>query len=145
MGRLLKNAFEEYFSNIHTTLDICLTNSPISVSLSPIQIYDDDDEVFFDLTPDELNEVCYKHDKITLVVEYMLPTKEKKAEKAETQATYRNKNGFTVKEMLDIVKDFEKNTRPLYEWFGEIDRSHVFFEGFKKKNNETTYTIFWGS
>ena len=106
----------------------------MSVSLLPIQRYDDDKEDFVDLTPNELNEVCYKHDEITLVTKT-----------AKTQATYRNKNGFTVKEMLNIVKDFEKNTRPLYEWFGEIDRSHVRFEGFCRTNKENTYTIWWGS
>ena len=143
--------FEKYFSNIHTILDISMDldrDLITSVSLSPIQRYDDDKEDFVDLTPDELNEVCYKHDKITLVLEYMLPTKETKAtesRRAETHVTYRNKNGFTVKEMFNIVKDFEKNTRPLYEWFGEIDRSHIRFEGFCRTNKENTYTIWWGS
>ena len=129
--------FEKYFSNIHTILDISMDldrDLITSVSLLPIQRYDDDKEDFVDLTPNELNEVCYKHDEITLVTKT-----------AKTQATYRNKNGFTVKEMFNIVKDFEKNTRPLYKWFGEIDCSHIRFEGFYRTDKENTYTIFWGS
>ena len=108
-----------------------------SVSLPYIRKIVDDEMV--DLTVDELNEVCYEGNEITLVVE--------KSEFHEGfSKTFRNPNGFTVRQMFDNIEDFEMEARPLSKWFDGIDCHHIFFEGFDKiDGKDNHYTIYWGS
>ena len=108
-----------------------------SVSIPNIRKFVDDEIV--DLTVDELSEVCYEGNEITLVVE--------KSEFHEGfSKTFRSPNGFTVRQMFDNVEDFEMKARPLSNWFGGIDAHHIFFEGFNKiDGTDNHYTICWGS
>ncbi len=108
-----------------------------SVSIPNIQKFVDDEIV--DLTVDELNEVCYEASEITLI--------EHQSEFHEGfSKTFRNENGLTVRQIFDIVEDFEMKARPLSNWFDGIDAHHVFFEGFNKiDGKENTYSISWGS
>ena len=108
-----------------------------SVSIFDIQKYINNE--FIDLTTEELNEICYKNKEITLL-EY------KSEFHKGFSKTFRNENGFTVSEIFDIIEKFEMQSRPLSNWFDEIDRSHIFFEGFSKiPSKDNTYGIYWGS
>ena len=108
-----------------------------SVSIPNIRKFVDDEIV--DLTVDELSEVCYEGKEITLV--------EEKSEFHEGfSKTFRNEDGFTVRQMFDNVEDFEMEARPLSNWFDGIDAHHIFFEGFNKiDGTDNHYTICWGS
>ena len=108
-----------------------------SVSIPNIQKFVDDEIV--DLTVDELSEVCYEGKEITLV-------EEKSQFHKGFSKTFRNEDGFTVRQMFDNVEDFEMEARPLSNWFDGIDCHHVFFEGFNKiDGTDNHYTICWGS
>ena len=65
----------------------------------------------------------------------------------ETRKTYNNEKGFfTVKEIVDIVEDFEGIDRPKHrEWFGQVDFHHFRFEGLCGPTKTGAYSIYWGS
>lgn len=64
---------------------------------------------------------------------------------------YESDKEFTVSEIMGLVLDFENKYRRYTEWFGGIDKHHIYFEGLSKVNNELsdpnipTYEIDWGS
>ena len=96
-----------------------------------------DDEIV-NLNVDELNEICYEDKEITFVTQ-------KSQFHEGFSKTFRNENGFTVRQMFDNVHDFEIEARPLSKWFGGIDTHHIIFEGFNKINGKDNhYTIYWG-
>merc|ERR1712150_155897 len=108
-----------------------------SVSIMDIQKFVEDDLV--DLTADELNEVCLEGKEVTFV-------KEKSQFHEGFSKTFRNENGFTVRQIFDIVEEFEMQARPLNKWFGGIDAHHIYFEGFDKiDGKDNHYRINWGS
>lgn len=50
----------------------------------------------------------------------------------------------TIRQFVDAIVDFEKFSRPKYEWFGGIDCHHIFYE-MLYPNDDGTHSIFWGS
>ena len=108
-----------------------------SVSIPNIWKLVDDEPI--PLNIDELNEICYEGKEITFVVH--------KSEFHEGfSKTFRNENGFNVRQMFDNVEHFEIEARPLSNWFNGIDAHHIIFEGFNKINGKDNhYTIYWGS
>lgn len=113
-----------------------------SISIDEISkfVYDEDEEVeIVLLTKKELNTICYNEKKITLIEERSQFNK-------GFGKTFTNNKGFTVREMFNVIVEFEKETRPLSNWFGGVDAHHIYFEGFRKyQDKENTYTICWGS
>ncbi len=67
----------------------------------------------------------------------------------------QGQNFFSVQNLLDAVLEFERINRPLTEnWNGDIDQSHVFFEGLEQLSSSLssdhqpptpTFEISWGS
>ena len=55
-----------------------------------------------------------------------------------------NGTNFTVQDIVDTIVGAEYVFRPHSEWFGGIDTSHVYFEGFTQ-HGEHTFSIAWGS
>ena len=56
----------------------------------------------------------------------------------------KNREKFSLEELVDIIKRFESENRPKTDWFGEIDRTHRYFEGLQE-NHDGTYTPRWAS
>ena len=89
----------------------------------------------------ELNEVVYKPVKITL---------SSTIDGADFDKTFHKIGGnWTAKELLDKIYQFEKIVRPMsdYEGTGEVDQSHVFFEGLSRrvKGKDGKFSVGWGS
>ena len=55
-----------------------------------------------------------------------------------------NGTHFTLQDLIDTIVGAENLFRPHSEWFGGIDTSHVYFEGFTQ-HGEHTFSIAWGS
>jgi len=87
-----------------------------------------------ELKTDELNKIHYKEKEITLY-----------NEETKVRMTFKNENGFTVKELFDHVVAFENKSRPLTDWFGGIDAHHIFFEGLEWSPKEKAFIVIWGS
>jgi hypothetical protein len=55
-----------------------------------------------------------------------------------------NKKHFTVKELVEVVEEWERIDRPRSNWFGGVDEHHIFFEGLKVDENNVAVSL-WGS
>ena len=94
------------------------------------------------ITMQELQKIAYKKNKITLKnsLEFDIDPLPK------TYSSPDNKGYFTVADIINIIEDFEKSTRPFSISIDEPDRSHVWFEGlYKNGSTDTEYVIGWGS
>lgn len=61
-----------------------------------------------------------------------------------TRHTFVEPKGFfTLSEFMACVQLFETEDRPKSNWFGGVDRHHVFFDGVKQ--TQDGYRILWGS
>ena len=109
-----------------------------SISIDNIEKFLDDEIV--KVTEKELDTICYKGKEITLI--------EQKSDyhKGYMESFHTKNKGFTVKDMFNIIVEFEKKARPLSIWFGGIDAHHVYFEGLTQvSDKKNTFTICWGS
>lgn len=61
---------------------------------------------------------------------------------AETQIYHGRK--WSLQAVKDCIFLAEKKQRPKTNWFGDIDSSHVFFEGLYH-NSDGSYSACWGS
>ena len=55
-----------------------------------------------------------------------------------------NGTHFTLQDIIDTIVGAETLFRPHSDWFGGIDTSHTFFEGFSRLGDHT-FSISWGS
>lgn len=55
-----------------------------------------------------------------------------------------NQDYFTVKELIRVIENFEKYSRPQSNWVNGVDTNHKFFEGFVKMRGGLFIAI-WGS
>ena len=55
-----------------------------------------------------------------------------------------NGTHFTLQDIIDTIVGAETLFRPHSNWFGGIDTSHTFFEGFTRHGGHT-FSIAWGS
>jgi len=76
-----------------------------------------------------------------------LEEKEITIESNDVVKTFKNKNGFTVQEVLDCVLKIEQIARPETDWFDGIDLHHIFFEGLhlEERKDKDVYVAVWGS
>ncbi len=108
-----------------------------SMSIDKIEKFVDDEIVL--LTKKELDTVCYKEKEITFI------ESRSQFHQGFTK-TFKNSKGFTVREMFNIIVEFEEEARPLSNWFGGIDAHHIYFEGLREyPDKKNSYMIRWGS
>jgi hypothetical protein len=107
--------------------------------------YNDEKNDFDRVSEEELNEIIYEHDTLTLQ-KYLSCSDEQGALMAKYYKKYKCAGGFSAKRVLKCIADFETEVRPMEKnrWFGKIDQHHTFFEGLTLKD-DNSYTIFWGS
>lgn len=55
-----------------------------------------------------------------------------------------NQDYFTVKDLIRVIEDFEKYSRPQSNWVYGVDTTHKFFEGFEKMKGGL-FVVEWGS
>jgi hypothetical protein len=60
-----------------------------------------------------------------------------------------NGENFTVRDMIEVVAETERQTRGETEWFGGPDVHHIFFEGITESKDlyegQPIWTLQWGS
>lgn len=56
-----------------------------------------------------------------------------------------NKRNFSVRDLLEAVQKWENGDRPRRDKFGEIDFSHVYYEGLREESEDGVWTVCWGS
>lgn len=112
------------------------TDERASVS-TLVDRYDDEEDRMYEVGRDELTlEPGFWGKTLTLVSSMT----------GATRKTYENQKGyFTVAEVVEAIEDVESIDRPKTEWFGDIDSSHVFFDGLKLNRAGDAYSIYWGS
>ncbi len=105
----------------------------VTLKLVP-EIYEQATEDFRALTADELDSVAFRSPEIRLRGE------------SGRVVSHQAPNGafFTVRELLHVVEETERQTRDDTEWFGGVDVHHIFFEGIHK-GTDGTWDIWWGS
>ena len=96
--------------------------------------YDESTDEFIELTKKELDKIEYPFQEITI----------KSFNENKIKFKSKSKKGFTVRELIECIKDVENIARPESEWFGGIDAHHIFFEGLGKIR-DGIYEIYWGS
>lgn len=102
-----------------------------SIKWNKITKFDSDNEIFLDVSKEEMETVVYKNTTISIISN-------------NCTKFFQNENGFTVEDLFDCVLDVEKIARPRTEWFGGIDAHHVYFEGLQEVS-KGCYLVFWGS
>ena len=104
----------------------------------PIELnFDGDLEGYHEMTDDEFSRKVIHDNQITF-------TEESSPYNDGYSRTFNHPGGFTIRQILDCVLEFETVARARSHWFGCIDTHHVFFEGIRRKNNGA-YEIEWGS
>jgi hypothetical protein len=103
-------------------------------------IYEKDnyDDPFRPLTSEELDLVVLETPSIRVNSFACL----KRTRNVEHKAP--NGKYFTIRDMLGVVVETERQTRGDTDWFGGIDVHHVFFEGIKLRD-DGVWIIGWGS
>lgn len=143
----------DFFNGLSATLEIQLTEpaSQIAENLANLKaspqaeiahlsleakVFNEEDESFRALTPEELSIVILPISRIQLkgesgdIVEHKAP----------------NGKDFTIKDLIKAVEETERKTRGDSEWFGGIDVHHVFFEGiYQDEDDKDVWEIWWGS
>ena len=119
------NKINEYFATLYIVDPNQVGNLDLTKlkSISNPPIWKIVDGKIVNLNNDELNEICYVNTEITLIYEGL-------------PKTFRNVNGFTVKQMYDNVQDFETEG---------INPQNIICKGFEKiDGKDNDYTICWG-
>ena len=98
-----------------------------------------DGEDIHEVTEEQLAETAFNHPEINLVWQ---PAPGRDYLVCHRDAP--NGTHFTLQDLIDTIVGAETLFRPHSEWFGGIDTSHTFFEGFTQ-HGEHTFSIFWGS
>ena len=98
-----------------------------------------DGEDIHEVTEEQLAETAFDHPEINLVWQ---PAPGRDYLVCHRDAP--NGTHFTLQDLIDTIVGAETLFRPHSEWFGGIDTSHTFFEGFTQ-HGEHTFSIFWGS
>jgi len=98
-----------------------------------------DGEDIHEVTEEQLAETAFDHPEINLVWQ---PAPGRDYLVCHRDAP--NGTHFTLQDIVDTIVGAETLFRPHSEWFGGIDTSHTFFEGFTQ-HGEHTFSIFWGS
>jgi len=93
--------------------------------------WDEDNECIENVSEEELDRIVYDGQQMTF-------------ETGRYQKTYTNPNGFTLRHVMDLVLDFERESRSRTQWFGGVDVHHIFFEGITQ-NDRGNFEIGWGS
>ena len=144
MSEQPKNLLNKYSTRLYIDVDTYQNNNiannfvdPKStiknIELSDIEVFDVDDDTFRYATDEELNEIVYPFNEITISTHNFNKT-----------FTSKSEDGFTTKELFYNIIEHEKESRPLTDWFGGIDAHHIFFEGLDKRL-DGSYSVFWGS
>jgi len=114
-----------------------------SIELSEIKMFDDDYNIIENkpFINTRLNEINYNKTKIGLY-----------DRETNVYKKYKDNNCFSDKKLFEIILDFEKTSRPLTDFCGHLDYSHIYFEGLsniKLKGDDEkdieNYYINWGS
>lgn len=100
---------------------------------------DNDHEPFRPLTEEELGLVVLDEETIRVNSFACLP-----GPGAIVEHRAPNGKNFTIRDMIAVVEETERQTRGDTEWFGGIDVHHIFFEGMKK-GEDGVWTLQWGS
>ena len=119
------NKINEYFATLYIVDPNQVGNLDLTKlkSISNPPIWKIVDGKIINLNNDELNEICYVNTEITLIYEGL-------------SKTFRNVNGFTVKQMYDNVQDFETEVS---------NPQNMTCKGFEKiDGKDNDYTICWG-
>ena len=98
-----------------------------------------DGEEIHEVTEAQLAETAFNHPEINLVWQ---PAPGRDYLVCHRDAP--NGTHFTLQDIVDTIVGAETLFRPHSEWFGGIDTSHTFFEGFTQ-HGEHTFSIVWGS
>jgi hypothetical protein len=140
----------EFFNNLGGTLEIELTvpaepgartynlraspEAQISNLRLHTRVFNRQTDGFRDLTPDELDSVAFRDNRITL-----------RGLSGDVVAhDAANGEFFTVRELLHAVEDTERQTRDRSEWLGGVDTHHCYFEGIHLAD-DGVWDITWGS
>lgn len=129
--------YELLLSNLHLIMNITTDRERKQIkdmTIEEIQKYDKKTDEMNDLTKEELSHIEYPFSTITL----------KSFNENEITFDADTANGFTVKELIECIKDVENIARPESNWLGGIDIDHIYFEGLGKISNGV-YEIWWGS
>ena len=119
------NKINEYFATLYIVDPNQVGNLDLTklIPFSNPPIWKIVDGKIINLNNDELNEICYVNTEITLIYEGL-------------SKTFRNVNGFTVKQMYDNVQDFETEVS---------NPQNMTCKGFEKiDGKDNDYTICWG-
>ena len=98
-----------------------------------------DGEDIHEVTEKQLTTNVYDYHEITLV---WSPAPD--VDYSEYHRDAPNGTHFTLQDIIDTIVQAQYLFRPYSNWFGGIDTSHTFFEGFTQ-HGEHTFSIFWGS
>lgn len=109
---------------------------------------DDDEDYDYEknelLTPAQWSQCAYPMGSITFLQN---PIDIQTVRSRPCRRKYTSPSGsFTVKELAHTIAKWEKYLRvqPGYDWFGEIDTHHIYYEGIDRRS-DGTYEVHWGS
>jgi hypothetical protein len=111
---------------------------------------DEDDDEDYDyeknkfLTPAQWSQCAYPMGSITFLQN---PIDIQTVRSRPCRRKYTSPSGeFTVRELAQTIAKWEKHLRvqPGFDWFGEIDTHHIYYEGIERRS-DGTYEVHWGS
>ena len=98
-----------------------------------------DGEDIQEVTEEQLTTNVYDYHEIALVWSPAPDVDDHKYHRDAPNGTH-----FTLQDVIDTIVQAQYLFRPYSDWFGGIDTSHTYFEGFTQRG-EHTFSIFWGS
>ena len=98
-----------------------------------------DGEDIHEVTEEQLTTNVYDYHEITLVWSPAPDVDDYTYHRDAPNGTH-----FTLQDVIDTIVQAQYLFRPYSNWFGGIDTSHTYFEGFTR-HGEHTFSLFWGS